>query len=907
MSLAPGTKLGPYEILGPLGAGGMGEVYRARDTRLGRDVAIKVLPPAVAGDPEMLARFASEARAVAALSHPNIMAIHDFGRDVATTYAVMELLEGATLRQRLGEGSIPLRKAIEMAKEIAQGLAAAHEKGIVHRDLKPENLFVTKSGRVKILDFGLARQSAAAPLTMDTNSPTFAHKTEPGAVLGTVGYMSPEQVKGEVADTRSDIFSFGAVMYELLTGRRAFEKATAVETMAAILREDPPEPSGTAAQIPPALDRIVRHCLEKEPDARFRSAHDLAFALEAVSGSAVSSQSGVGAPLAPARSRNLPWPALAITALLFTAVGAALHWAVQKPAPPPTLTSVKPLTHSGTDLDPAVSPDGRTVAFSSSRDGTSRIWLKQLGSGDEVALSSGPDVSPRFSPDGTQIVFARGAKVNRIGGYVRTESDLYRMPLLGGAARRIVSLAQDPDWAPDGKSIAFLRMQIVSSKAQSFLYVVSPEGGDPKELARWDDRFVGGPRFSPDGRTIVVVSAPANGSTASTVRYELVGVDGGKPRMLDAPPSLGVSSAASWGASGRTITYVQSILATYGASRLVRQDVTSGKSSALLWMPFESMVLDAIDDGRFVAESRSSRQNLIEYALDDPQAPPRWLTRGTSVDRQPNFSPDGERVVFSSDRSGNLDVWELTLKTGALRRLTEDNADDWDPGFARDGRILFSSGRTGHLEIWTAESDGGSPRRISDDGTDAENPTMGPDGSVYYASTNPKHPGLWRVRTDGTAVARLGGCFSLPETSPDGRFVSCSDGNFGPVHVYRTSDGATMPLSIETPPVRATEAQMGRTRFSPDGRHIYFLAQDDKGVNGIFEQVFDPEQKDTSTTRRKVGGFDPAFETESFGISPDGKHLVVAALARTYGLVVIDGVGDPGDRGAKRNFANGSQ
>jgi serine/threonine protein kinase len=270
LSLAPGTKLGSYEIVAPLGAGGMGEVYRARDAKLDRDVAVKVLPAHLSEDPVALARFEREAKVVAATSHPNILAIFDFGAADGVAYAVTELLEGETMRARIADGPLSARKAVDYAVQIAEGLAAAHDHGIVHRDLKPENLFVTREGRVKILDFGLARHSVA-PSSDDTHSPTLSPGTEPGTVMGTVGYMSPEQVRGRPAEARSDIFSFGAVLYEMVSGRRAFQGESAAETMHAILKEEPPELLETGRPLPPALERIVGHCLEKSPEQRFHS------------------------------------------------------------------------------------------------------------------------------------------------------------------------------------------------------------------------------------------------------------------------------------------------------------------------------------------------------------------------------------------------------------------------------------------------------------------------------------------------------------------------------------------------------------------------------------------------------------------------------------------------------------
>ncbi len=284
MSLAAGTKLGPYEILAPIGAGGMGEVYRARDPRLGREVAIKVLPATFSQDPDRLKRFEQEARAAGVLNHPNITAVHDFGMHDGAPYIVTELLEGETLRSRLGPGAISPRKAIDYAMQIAKGLAAAHEKGIVHRDLKPENIFLTKDGRVKILDFGLAKLKLDGAESGQTDAGTVSGGTQPGVVLGTMGYMSPEQVRGKPADKRSDLFSFGTILYEMLAGQRAFRGDTAADTITAILTKEPPDLSQTNKDVPPGLDRIVRHCLEKNPEERFESARDVAFDLEALSG-----------------------------------------------------------------------------------------------------------------------------------------------------------------------------------------------------------------------------------------------------------------------------------------------------------------------------------------------------------------------------------------------------------------------------------------------------------------------------------------------------------------------------------------------------------------------------------------------------------------------------------------------
>src|SRR5690242_18427242 len=354
MPLIPGTKLGPYEILAPIGAGGMGEVYRARDTRLGRDVALKILPESFAREADRLHRFEQEARAVAALNHPNILAVFDIGESNGSPYLVSELLDGETLRVVLDRGAIPPRRAIDYAVQIAQGLAAAHEKGIVHRDLKPENIFVTRDARIKILDFGLAKLAQKVGAAADGVTLTSSH-TAAGVVMGTASYMAPEQVRGDAADARTDIFAFGALLYEMLSGKRAFRRETTAETMTAVLKEDPPELSDPGHGVSPALDRIVRRCLEKNPEQRFQSAKDLSFALSALSGSDTSAARIAAIP------RRLPaylWISILVAAALATAV----TWFTAHRSEPAKRMEFS-IAVGGEVSHMALSADGSTLAF----------------------------------------------------------------------------------------------------------------------------------------------------------------------------------------------------------------------------------------------------------------------------------------------------------------------------------------------------------------------------------------------------------------------------------------------------------------------------------------------------------------------------------------------------------------
>ena len=453
MTLSQGSKLGPYEILAPIGAGGMGEVYKAKDERLKRDVAIKVLPVSFSADPDRLRRFEQEAQAAGALNHPNITAVYDIGQHDGAPYVVQELLEGETLRAELAGGRFSQRKAIDWAQQLAHGLAAAHEKGIVHRDLKPENVFVTKDGRIKILDFGLAKLTLQAEGSQATNLPTATAGTEHGVVLGTLGYMAPEQVRGKPADARSDIFSFGAILYEMLSGQRAFRGDSAADTMSAILKEDPPDLSVTNQSISPGLERIVRHCLEKNPERRFHSAHDLAFDLEALSG--VSVPARLAAPAV--RGRRPKWAFVAAGLALLFAVGLASFFAGRATSPTRGSRDVtfKSLTFRSLPIFRALfAPDGRTVVFSAAPEGN-RPELFTLA-------PDYPEPRPLGIPDAQLLSVSSKGELALLthARYIHHRlftGTLARMPLGGGAPREVLEGVREADWSPDGETLAIIR------------------------------------------------------------------------------------------------------------------------------------------------------------------------------------------------------------------------------------------------------------------------------------------------------------------------------------------------------------------------------------------------------------------------------------------------------------------
>ena len=664
MGLSTGTRLGPYEIGSPLGAGGMGEVYRAHDTKLRRDVAIKVLPELLASDPDRLARFEREAQAVAALSHPNILAIHDFGREGQITYAVMELLEGATLRERIRSGPLPARRAIEYGIQIARGLAAAHEKGIVHRDLKPDNIFITSDGHLKILDFGLAR--SVAPVAASVATVTGA-ATDAGTVLGTVGYMSPEQVRGIAVDHRSDIFSFGAVLYEMLSGARAFGGDSAVETMNAILKEDPPELPAVDEALGAPLDRLVRHCLEKQPAERFQSARDLAFDLESLS--ARSGQTRSRADGVVAGRRRVPlWAASAAiaAALAAGALGAHALWPRSAPASGAGDVQFTRLTYDkGTIWNARFAPDGKTIVFGAAWEGRPvRTFLTRTERPGATALNL-PDASVFAISASGELAVALGY---RIEGWMG-EGTLARVPMFGGAPRAILEHVRDADWTPDGSDLAVVRRVGGRERLEFPVGTVLVDSNG----------YISHIRFSPDGQRIAFADHPIYADDNGSIAV----VDRAGHKTVLTPGYQGLRGVA-WAPSGREVWFTANNLPHVGD--LLRAVTLDGHVRPLLSMPTDAKLLDVARDGRVLIEGETVRRRIEAHAAGATAFQDASLYDQSIAGA---VSSDGRQVLISDQGS----YGGLTYAT-YVRRLDEPEAVRLGEGqpydISPDGRWALS-------------------------------------------------------------------------------------------------------------------------------------------------------------------------------------------------------------------------
>ncbi len=806
--LNPGTKLGPYEVLGALGAGGMGEVYRARDTRLEREVAVKLLPASFAADADRVRRFEQEARVIASLNHPNILSIYDTGGHADARYLVTEVLDGSTLREQLRGGPLPVRKCVDCALQMARGLAAAHARGIAHRDLKPENLFLTRDGRLKILDFGLAKITQT---TGSGQSRTLSDSgTSPGTVVGTAGYMSPEQVRGQAVDHRSDIFSFGAVLYEMLSGQRAFRGETSADTMSAILKDEPPELVSAARNLPPALDRIVRHCLEKAPEQRFQSASDIAFGLEELSGVSTTS-SAVERAQAVRSRRGLARVAAALVAallLLGGGLGLGLRWGRTTPPDYHQVTfrlgsvSGARFASEGTVVYDASWESTPTALYTCRTDSPGDRDLG-IARANLLAVSSKGDMAIRLNT--VELI-----------GFARVGT-LATVSLSGGTPRQVLDHVADADWSPDGQNLAVIHYLPENAhwRLEYPIGTVLQDGVD----------WIGNPRISPDGKWIAFAD---HDNPAGDDRGRVAVVDrAGHKKVL----SAGWSSVqgVAWSPAGDEVWFTAS---STGITRQLYGVTLSGRLRTVATAP-GGMLLEDVRGGDALLRVDSIRLGI------------RGLAPGAAAERElgwlgfsilDEISPDGKQILFDEEAEGggpNYTVFIRGTDGAPPVRLGEGNAK----ALSFDGQWALSQPANGGNLILLPTGPG-EARQLTHDNISYSLAHWLPDGKQILAvGIEPGHG----VRTYLIDMASGDSRPLTPEgtrgivISPDGRELVVRDPQ-GRTAIWPLAGGPARPLPV-------LSADDSVIDWSADGKWLYVTS----AVRGLLQRRIDRVEVATGT------------------------------------------------------------
>lgn len=882
-TLSVGDQIGRFEIIGALGSGGMGEVYRARDPQLMRDVAIKVLPAAFSDDPNRRRRFEREARAAAALNHPNIIAVHDVGVQGSIAFIVTELLEGETIGQRLNDGPVPPREAVEYATQIASGLAAGHDRGIVHRDIKPDNLFVTNDRRIKILDFGLAK--VIDPDVTDDPAATMTIDGLPlGRIRGTAAYMSPEQASGLHTDHRSDIFSLGVVLYEMLAGRAPFRRQTTATTLAAILHDDP---AGLmlSATSPPALERIVRHCLEKAPEHRFQNVRDLIFDLRSVAEATADSTTK--------RSRRPVTRTSAAVAFVVLAVAVAAaagflagQRVTQRAFQAPTIPVVRRLTvMSGIEEVPAISPDRRQVAFTASVGGHRQVMVRLLAGGSPLQVTNDAvdHEFPRWAPDGNVLLFFSPAVRGDPQGSV------WSIPALGGSPRRVIDSIGGGDISRSGRLACF---RLVEGKLQ--LVTAAIDGSAVQVITQTSAGYHLNPRWSPDERWIAF-------QRGDGLRFDIfvISPNGGDPRKITndrnvisgltwLPDSSGVIYASS---RGTTIPYLPPLALWQaaldgGAPRQI--------TPADVW--YEQP--DVHRSGLLAAATMRMRFDLWRFPFGNEPVDnvrlARQLTRQTGQVLTPTDAPDGREIAFLSDSGGHGNLWVLSTRTGQLRQITFEN----DPGvtvgtpvWSPDGRsiaFVSSKGHTGFdFGVWLVNPDGTNLRNVATQGLGM---AWSPNGRwVYYVESSAG--ALYKTAAEGGVPRKV-------RSEPIRNVIGVSDTTLYyiverplldgrpefEIRAATPEDGASRVLA-RVPASRVPGWQIVNPALSPDGEWLAMPLTDAFTTNiwvlstqtGVWRQVTDFGDRSIFIARR-------------VSWSADGKSIVAAVGEGDADIVLLDGL-----------------